>query len=108
MAQKSPEEIIDPEWSTFFFDEEGQAGSLEQSLGRIPIFSLLAERELVQLARIVMAMPEVDSARVGAAGGSQGGGLTLACASLVPEISRAAPIFPFLVGLFALGITVAS
>jgi len=53
MAQKSPEEIIDPEWSTFFFDEEGQIGSLEQSLGRIPIFSLLAERELVQLARIV-------------------------------------------------------
>ena len=52
--------------------------------------------DTAQLARIVMAMPEVDSARVGAAGGSQGGGLTLACASLVPEISRAAPIFPFL------------
>ena len=53
MVKKSPEEIIDPEWSIPFFDEEGQIGSLEQSLGRISIFSLLAERELVQLARIV-------------------------------------------------------
>ena len=52
--------------------------------------------DTAQLARIVMARPEVDPARVGAAGGSQGGGLTLACASLVPEISRAAPVFPFL------------
>ena len=52
--------------------------------------------DTAQLARIVMARPEVDPARVGAAGGSQGGGLTLACASLVPEISKAAPVFPFL------------
>ena len=52
--------------------------------------------DTAQLARIVMARPEVDPARVGAAGGSQGGGLTLACASLVPEISRGAPVFPFL------------
>jgi cephalosporin-C deacetylase len=33
---------------------------------------------------------------VGAAGGSQGGGLTLACAALEPRIKRAAPVFPFL------------
>jgi len=44
----------------------------------------------------VMNLPEVDAARVGATGGSQGGGLTLACAALEPRIARAAPVFPFL------------
>jgi len=43
-----------------------------------------------------MEMPEVDANRVGATGGSQGGGLTLACAALEPRIARAAPIYPFL------------
>ncbi len=48
------------------------------------------------MTRIIMNMKEVDETRVGAVGGSQGGGLTIACASLVPEIKVAAPIFPFL------------
>jgi cephalosporin-C deacetylase len=52
--------------------------------------------DTAQLAGIVMDMPEVDEKRVGATGGSQGGGLTLACAALEPRIRRAAPIFPFL------------
>ncbi len=52
--------------------------------------------DCAQLAGIAMNMPEVDSARVGAFGGSQGGGLTLACAALEPRIARAAPVFPFL------------
>ena len=52
--------------------------------------------DAAQLAGIVMGLPEVDPARVGAFGGSQGGGLTLACASLEPRIRRAAPAFPFL------------
>jgi cephalosporin-C deacetylase len=52
--------------------------------------------DTAQLARIVMARPEVDPARVGAFGGSQGGALTLACAALEPRIKRAAPVFPFL------------
>lgn len=52
--------------------------------------------DCAQLARIVMSFPEVDPDRVGATGGSQGGGLTLACAALEPRIKRAAPIFPFL------------
>ncbi|MCY3801543.1 MAG: acetylxylan esterase [Chloroflexi bacterium] len=52
--------------------------------------------DTAQLTKIVMAMPEVDAARVGVTGASQGGGLTLACASLVPEVKRAAPVFPFL------------
>ena len=48
------------------------------------------------LARIVMGFDEVDASRVGALGGSQGGGLTLACASLTPNLKKAAPTFPFL------------
>jgi cephalosporin-C deacetylase len=52
--------------------------------------------DTAQLARIVMEMPEVDPKRVGAMGGSQGGALTIACASLEPRIKRAAPVFPFL------------
>jgi cephalosporin-C deacetylase len=52
--------------------------------------------DTAQLARIVMGMDEIDPMRVGAFGGSQGGGLTLACAALEPRIRRAAPTFPFL------------
>jgi cephalosporin-C deacetylase len=52
--------------------------------------------DTAQLAGIVMGFPEVDEKRVGAMGASQGGGLTLACASLEPRIKKAAPIYPFL------------
>jgi len=52
--------------------------------------------DTAQLAGIVMEMPEVDGSRVGAMGGSQGGGLTLACAALEPRVKRAAPVYPFL------------
>ena len=52
--------------------------------------------DTAQLAKIVMEMPDVDPDRVGATGGSQGGALTVACASLEPRIKRAAPVFPFL------------
>jgi cephalosporin-C deacetylase len=52
--------------------------------------------DTVQLARIVIGLDEVDPDRVGATGGSQGGGLTLACAALEPRIRRAASVFPFL------------
>lgn len=52
--------------------------------------------DTAQLARIVMDIPEVDENRVGALGGSQGGGLTLACAALEPRIKRLAPVYPFL------------
>ena len=52
--------------------------------------------DCAQLAGLVMQLPEVDATRVAAMGGSQGGGLTLACASLEPRICRAAPVFPFL------------
>lgn len=52
--------------------------------------------DTAQLAGIVMNLPEVDATRVGATGGSQGGGLTLACSALEPRIKKAAPVFPFL------------
>lgn len=52
--------------------------------------------DTAQLARIIMGFDEVDETRVGAMGGSQGGGLTLACAALEPRIKRLAPVFPFL------------
>ncbi|OGV36953.1 MAG: acetylesterase [Lentisphaerae bacterium GWF2_45_14] len=52
--------------------------------------------DTAQAAGILMNMKEVDSARVAAMGGSQGGGLTLACAALEPRIARAVANFPFL------------
>jgi cephalosporin-C deacetylase len=52
--------------------------------------------DTVLLARILMSFPEVDAERIGVFGGSQGGGLTLACAALEPRIRLAAPVFPFL------------
>lgn len=52
--------------------------------------------DTAQLAKVMMKMPETDKNRIGATGTSQGGGLTLACGALVPEIKRLAPVFPFL------------
>jgi len=52
--------------------------------------------DAAQLAGIIMSMPEVDENRVGAMGASQGGALTLACASLEPRIKLLAPVYPFL------------
>lgn len=52
--------------------------------------------DTAQLARIVMDMPQVDASRVGATGGSQGGGLTLAAAALEPRIAKTAPFYPYL------------
>ena len=46
--------------------------------------------------RIVMGLDYVDETDVSAHGGSQGGGLTIACASLVPQLKKAAAVFPFL------------
>jgi cephalosporin-C deacetylase len=52
--------------------------------------------DTAQLARIVMARPEVNPARVGSMGGSQGGALALVCAALEPRIRRAVSAYPFL------------
>ncbi|MEN6385840.1 MAG: acetylxylan esterase [Phycisphaerales bacterium] len=52
--------------------------------------------DTVQLTRIIMNMPEVDPGRIGVFGGSQGGGLSIACASLEPRVKRVITQFPFL------------
>ena len=73
-------------------------GSIVRGLDDSPEKSLFRQvfLDCAQLARVVMSLPEVDATRVGAHGGSQGGALTIACAALVPEIKKCAPVYPFL------------
>jgi cephalosporin-C deacetylase len=52
--------------------------------------------DAAQLAGLVLGLPEVNPALVGAMGASQGGALTLACAALEPRVRLAAPVYPFL------------
>jgi len=52
--------------------------------------------DTVQLARVVAALDEVDQNRLTCMGGSQGGGLAIACAALEPRIRRCVSLFPFL------------
>lgn len=52
--------------------------------------------DTAELADILAGFPEIDENRMGAFGGSQGGGLTIACAALSPRIKRAVPVHPFL------------
>ena len=49
-----------------------------------------------QLARIIMAMEDVDAERVGVMGASQGGALALACAALEPRVKKSTSLYPFL------------
>ncbi|MBN1348700.1 alpha/beta fold hydrolase, partial [candidate division KSB1 bacterium] len=79
-----------PGWTLRGHIIRGLDGSPEQLLFR-QIYL-----DTAQLAKLIMQMPDVDENRVGATGGSQGGGLTLACAALEPRIKLAAPVFPFL------------
>ncbi len=52
--------------------------------------------DTAMLARIIMGLDYVDETRIGVFGGSQGGALSIACASLVPEIKLCAPTYPYL------------
>jgi cephalosporin-C deacetylase len=45
------------------------------------------------------ALPEVDGARIGVQGGSQGGALTLLAAAMCPQIAAAAAQAPYLAGM---------
>lgn len=48
------------------------------------------------LAKLIMQLDYVDESRVAATGGSQGGGLSIACAALVPQLKKCAPVYPYL------------
>lgn len=52
--------------------------------------------DTAQLAGIAMDMEYIDASKVYAMGASQGGALTLACASLEPRVAKIAPSEPFL------------
>lgn len=52
--------------------------------------------DAVRAVAVARAHPRVDPSRVAVTGGSQGGGLTLAVASLVPDVVAAMPDVPFL------------
>ena len=54
----------------------------------------------------LLSRPEVDSARIGVTGSSQGGGLTITTAAMRPEIKAAAAGAPYLCGFIdAIGLT---
>lgn len=52
--------------------------------------------DTAELADIVMGLTFVDETRVGVMGGSQGGGLSLACAALEPRVAKVHATYPFL------------
>jgi cephalosporin-C deacetylase len=52
--------------------------------------------DTVQLTTIVSTMEHIDENRIACLGGSQGGGLSIACAGLNPQISRCVTMYPFL------------
>lgn len=52
--------------------------------------------DTVILAKIIMGLDYVDENRVAAKGGSQGGALSVVCASLVPQIKKCGIFYPYL------------
>ena len=48
------------------------------------------------MAKIIMGLDYVDENRVAVMGGSQGGGLSLACAALVPQIKKCTVNYPYM------------
>lgn len=52
--------------------------------------------DLYQAAHILMSMEHVDEKKIWCQGASQGGGLSIACAGLVPEIYKVQVAYPFL------------
>ncbi|MFN8414267.1 MAG: acetylxylan esterase [Anaerolineales bacterium] len=52
--------------------------------------------DAVRAIEAARSHPEVDAARIATTGGSQGGGITIAAAGLVPDVVAAMPDVPFL------------
>ena len=73
-------------------------GHLVRGLGDSPekLYYRNVFLDTVQLARVVMSLDETDASHIASTGGSQGGGLALACAAFVPEVARCCAVFPFL------------
>ena len=53
-------------------------------------------QDICILNRLIASDARIDASRIIAMGGSQGGGLTMACAALCADISRAYVLYPFL------------
>ncbi len=101
-------------FSVFSMDCRGQGGSSEDSGGyKGTTFDGTIVRGLdnedpqdlyfrhvfldtAELAKIAMSFETVDETRVYTIGGSQGGGLSLACAALAPTVSKCVADVPFL------------
>jgi len=73
-------------------------GHLVRGLGDSPekLYYRSVFLDTVQLTRVVTALDETDVSRIVTTGGSQGGGLALACAAFVPDVMRCCPVYPFL------------
>lgn len=52
--------------------------------------------DAVRAIEAARSHPDVDASRIAVTGGSQGGGITIAAAGLVPDVSAAMPDVPFL------------
>ncbi len=52
--------------------------------------------DTAMLARVITELDYIDETRIGVVGGSQGGGLAVACAALVPNVKLCATVFPYL------------
>lgn len=64
--------------------------------GRENLYYTNVYLDTLMAARILKSLDYIDSSRIYAQGASQGGGLTIACAALVPDIYRIFVTYPFL------------
>lgn len=80
------------------YESEIEAGRLSRGISLHPDQLLFRNTFLdtVQLSQIIGQRPDVDASRIATTGGSQGGGLAIACACLNPSVKLCAPLYPFL------------
>jgi len=77
--------------------EPQHAGFMTKGIGsRDSYFYRRVFTDAVRAVAALQSRPEIDPDRLAAVGGSQGGGITLAVAGLVPAVKAAMPDVPFL------------
>lgn len=77
--------------------DPSHAGFMTKGIGsRDTYFYRRVFTDAVRAVEAIRTRPEIDGDRIAAVGGSQGGGITLAVAGLVPTIKAAMPDVPFL------------